>query len=233
MEALSCSIEERHALIRHFAPRNALVTRNAYLEYLGNIACEEVYSQVCTVCQESFSSAPDDIVETIACRHPFHRNCLIGWMEGRHAQRDSCPNCRQTSCMLSPLKPEQRMEQRAEVEAHNAEMASGVNPRMQQEVQVTFSDAQVHQRLLARATTLCPLPEDMKDGIEAFAQTLVAFNIERGVRHIHPDHKKYGAPWAVNEVAVRLLTRLNATKNSNTQHINNVNQIQTCARHRR
>jgi hypothetical protein len=125
------------------------------------------------------------------------------------------------------------MEQRAEVEAHNAEMASGVNPRMQQEVQVTFSDAQVHQRLLARATTLCPLPEDMKDAIEAFAQTLVAFNIERGVRHIHPDHKKYGAPWAVNEVAVRLLTRLNATKNSNTQHINNVNQIQTCARHRR
>ncbi|KAF2681225.1 hypothetical protein K458DRAFT_392018 [Lentithecium fluviatile CBS 122367] len=90
------------------AEQNIFVSRDTYLEYLKSILAPD--GEKCAICQDVFTEAPIDVVETLQCRHPFHRGCIMEWFRSSNNQRDTCPQCRTVLYKVQPLTPGQATE---------------------------------------------------------------------------------------------------------------------------
>lgn len=63
------------------------------------ITCSNNVDAVCAVCLENMSGQTS---WTLACGHPFHKGCIVGWL----AKKRTCPVCRKAQYMhVGPKRP--------------------------------------------------------------------------------------------------------------------------------
>lgn len=56
----------------------------------------------CAICLEGFNEA--EPMQRLACTHPFHAHCLLGWVE--HSNGSLCPVCKQEDPTLRAMRKE-------------------------------------------------------------------------------------------------------------------------------
>jgi hypothetical protein len=128
---LVTNIDLARSKIREASTRGVYVNRDTYLECLGAIPAPA--GEICAICREDFNHASDDVhasnddqasdevVETLQCRHTFHRDCITGWFHSQDVKRDTCPSCRHVLYKASPLTEEQVAQNMADLEAEDEE----------------------------------------------------------------------------------------------------------------
>jgi hypothetical protein len=105
------TVEEGREKIRDGSQRKVLVSRDDYVAYMEQV--QRPHGEKCGLCRKEYGGE-DCILETIQCKHAYHKQCITGWFYGANPQCDTCPECRQLLYWAEPRTAEQKEQASAD-----------------------------------------------------------------------------------------------------------------------
>ena len=136
------------------ATNNVLLPMDQFMTYQLQSETAETLGKdverICAVCTLAFAwqeldsdNGDTDVVSTPACKHLFHRQCLVDWLGTTNENRNRCPLDRQTFCQLNELSEEQQEQH----EASQADYYGDATNIEAQQLLLQYTDFLVQQQI--------------------------------------------------------------------------------------
>jgi hypothetical protein len=188
--------------------RRSYPSQQEYIQNLRPNSWLPSAGEKCVICQYEYELADEDIVETEPCQHLHHRECLLGWFNNIHDNRDTCPYCRTKLFNPDSLTPAQLAQQRVEEEAHNFHMSQDLIDPEVLDILSRF-DVEGYIGLIGRVDEYFDLAHAGHEEYVNIPRLVVAEwtseNLDRWLCH---DHAVAGHLWIRVEVSVRVIERM-------------------------